>query len=278
MFSAAKNQKQKNQNEKEQPDRRAATTTRPRRSVPLQQPAVPPPAPSTPNIFQSSDQSVDHLRVAYQGRNLTCELTAGRHPILTGSWEFEVLVDGRCIDSSNEADSAVWENNCWEENIDVSYSEMQLDLKSGIQIQRQMLLARRDRFAFLADVIVLPGDVAATYRCKLKLADQLVGQSAADVREVTLCRAPRSVARALPLSLPEWRRQPGGELNATDGLTMSQPIVGRRGHVAMFIDLDPRRLRRQLTWRQLTVAESLQIVPREVAAGYRVAEKMIEIL
>src|SRR5262249_27676705 len=33
---------------------------------------------------------------------------------------------------------------------------------------------------------------------------------------------------------------------------------------------DPRRQRRPLTWRRLTVAENLGIVPRDVATAYRI--------
>jgi hypothetical protein len=36
------------------------------------------------------------------------------------------------------------------------------------------------------------------------------------------------------------------------------------------MDLDERRLAAPLTWRQLTVAEKMQTVPRDVAVAYRV--------
>jgi hypothetical protein len=38
----------------------------------------------------------------------------------------------------------------------------------------------------------------------------------------------------------------------------------------LFLDLKPRRMRRPLTWRQLTVAEGLEIQPNDAAVGYRV--------
>ena len=38
----------------------------------------------------------------------------------------------------------------------------------------------------------------------------------------------------------------------------------------LFFDLRARRMTRPLTWRQLTVAESLKTQPPEVAVGYRV--------
>jgi hypothetical protein len=232
--------------------------------------AAEPESAKSPCILQSTDTSTDRIQVAYQQRHLQCELSAGKHPLLMGPWHWEVIVGKRSLDSSDEVDSACWENTCWEQNIDVSYVEMQLDLPSGLQIQRQILLARRDRFALLADVVAIPGDVDSVYRCRLTLGDQLSSVPAAEGREITLFKGRRAVARVLPISLPEWRRQPSGELKADDGLTLTQPLPGRRGHVALFIDLDPQRIKRQLTWRQLTVAESLQIVARDIAAGYRI--------
>ena len=37
----------------------------------------------------------------------------------------------------------------------------------------------------------------------------------------------------------------------------------------MLFDLKPGRSKRERTWRQLTVAESLEIVPHDVAVGFR---------
>ncbi len=38
----------------------------------------------------------------------------------------------------------------------------------------------------------------------------------------------------------------------------------------LFIDLNPKRSTKERTWRQLTVGEMLDIVPPDVAVGYRV--------
>jgi hypothetical protein len=233
-----------------------------------QQAATPAALPAS--IFQSPDEAPDRIQVSYQQRDSRFELAAGRHSLLAGTWHWELRVGDQPLDSSTEIDSACWENNCWENNIDVSYAELQLDLPSGLQIERQILLARRDRFALLADVVKIPGNVDSFYRSRFPLSDQIRCVLATDTREIILYNGRRAVARALPISLPEWRRQPGGEFQALDGLTLTQPIAGRHGHVALFIDLDPQRIKRQLTWRQLTVGESLQVVPREVAAGYRI--------
>jgi hypothetical protein len=81
------------------------------------------------------------------------------------------------------------------------------------------------------------------------------------------------LAQVLPLAMPEWRAvQHDGELKATaEGLELRQNATAGRLFAPLFIDLDRSRFRRRMTWRQLTVAQSLAIVPPEVAAGFRIA-------
>jgi hypothetical protein len=62
------------------------------------------------------------------------------------------------------------------------------------------------------------------------------------------------------------------ELDPSDrsGLLLRQHTSGPNLACPLFLDLLPRRYKRQRTWRQLTVAESLAICPRETAVAYRV--------
>ena len=50
----------------------------------------------------------------------------------------------------------------------------------------------------------------------------------------------------------------------------SNNVAADCGCSPLFIDLDPQRLGKKLTWRQLTVAEKLVIQSHDVAVGYRV--------
>ena len=56
-----------------------------------------------------------------------------------------------------------------------------------------------------------------------------------------------------------------------DGLELCLAKAGQRLYAPLFIDLDRRRFRRRMTWRQLTVAEGLKPVSADVAVGFRVA-------
>ena len=57
---------------------------------------------------------------------------------------------------------------------------------------------------------------------------------------------------------------------AERSLELRQRDQSARLFAPLFIDLAPRRLSHELTWRQLTVAQDRKIEPRDVAVGYRV--------
>ena len=72
----------------------------------------------------------------------------------------------------------------------------------------------------------------------------------------------------MPLALNEWRQDRShGEFG---GSGLRQRLVGTGLYAPLFIDLDPKRLRKPRTWRQLTVGEQLHLVRRDEAAGFRV--------
>jgi hypothetical protein len=74
------------------------------------------------------------------------------------------------------------------------------------------------------------------------------------------------------LALPEWRAgAANGSLADNQGrLTLAQAGDGENLLAGLFIDVDPTRIRKPLTWRQLTVAADREIVAADVAVGYRV--------
>jgi hypothetical protein len=83
----------------------------------------------------------------------------------------------------------------------------------------------------------------------------------------------KALAKVLPLALPEWREDMRvGELAATGSrLELCQAGKEQRLFAPLLLDLDTARFRRRLTWRALTVAESLAAIPSDRAVGYRVA-------
>ena len=91
-------------------------------------------------------------------------------------------------------------------------------------------------------------------------------------KPATACCAMVSArAAVMPLALPEWRADPRcGSLVGENGhLTLTQECTGRALCCPLFFDFDPKRAEKERTWRQLTVAEWMEVMPRDVAVGFR---------
>jgi hypothetical protein len=185
----------------------------------------------------------------------------------SGAWDTQVRANGQILQPRG-----AWEHVCWESNDEIDYLELSLQLADEVTVERHMLLARRDRFLLVADAV--SGIQLATfeYRATLPLAAGTTFQGEVETREGSLVVDKRARARVLPLALGEWRaaRARGNLRAGTRGLELVQTAEGQGLFAPLFVDLDPRRIKKPLTWRQLTVAEDRAIVPADVAVGYRV--------
>ena len=208
---------------------------------------------------------------AYSDQAVRIELEAGRHTLIAGNWDWEIRIDGVRTEPLGD-----WSEVCWISSRRCDYLELEIKLSAGLRLQRQMLLSREDEFLFLADVVLGPTATSAKpheleYLARLPLGAGISAATGSETRELVLSsHKPR--AMVLPLALPEWRVDPrGGILHEVAGcMELRQLTRGGALLAPLWIDLAPRRFRRPSTWRQLTVAEQLQIQPHDVAAGYRI--------
>ncbi len=209
----------------------------------------------------------ERLAVIYAGREVRSELVAGRDVLWSGRWDLEIRVDGR-----RAAPVSDWREAVWFSDEDVDYLEVEADFEHGLIVQRHLLLARDDGFLIAADSVMGTEPRRIEYCGRLPLAAAVRFAPAEESHEGYLCTRKRR-ALVLPLALPEWRVEPdpGRLCQESAGLALRHSIEGCSLMAPLFFDLDPKRLRRPCTWRRLTVAEALQIVPRDVAVGYRVA-------
>jgi len=211
-------------------------------------------------------RSGDRLAVRYDGPVVRMELDCGRDVVFRGAWKTCVTVAGE-----QRVPRGAWEEVCWESDDEADYLELEIELDSGGRIQRQILLARQDRFLYLADTVLGGADVDLTYRASLPIGPAIRFQAEKENWEGLLVGSkPRGLV--MPLALPEWRIAAShGALEASD-THLQWNCQSAHGNLVfpLFIDLKPRRMTRQRTWRQLTVAQARQIQPAHVAVGYRV--------
>ena len=206
------------------------------------------------------------LTIAYGGETMRAELEVGGEVLFSGPWTSEVIFDGKLLSPTCD-----WEEVCWMSDEDADYIELEIELTEGYRVQRQILIAREDDCLFVADVVLGERSGRLEYRTTLPLVEGCRFEPAEEHRDGFLVGKKRR-ALVLPLALPEWRSDRRiGELTTTEtGLQLSQTAEAARTYAPLFFDLHPRRLTKPSTWRQLTVADQREIVPRDVAAGYRV--------
>jgi hypothetical protein len=207
------------------------------------------------------------LTVLYPDATCRMELSCGKDVLWSGVWTLNVQLDGEPL-----LPASPWDAVCWVSDDDADYLELEIELAEGLRVQRQMLLARRDRFLLLADAVLSERPAEIGYRGALPLSAATAWREACETREGVLAGGkPR--AMLVPLALPEWLADcRGGELVATAaGLELRQAATGRALWAPLFFDLDRGRLGKPLTWRSLSVAEAHVVQPPDVAVGYRVA-------
>jgi hypothetical protein len=215
-----------------------------------------------PSWLRGSPQLV----VASEHGCMRTELNCGEETVWSGTWDHEIRIDGQTLDQPS-----AWEETCWSSDDDVDYQEFQADLSDGWVLQRQIMLAREDHFLLIADALLGPREANIEYRCGLPLAGGIDFRPAEETHEGFLVGR-RRLGLAMPLAFAEWRtaRAPG-TLGIHEGrLQLSQTCQARRIYAPLFIDLRRKRFKRPLTWRQLTVAERLEVVPPGTAVAYRV--------
>jgi hypothetical protein len=208
------------------------------------------------------------LAINYSGGNLESELTSRERVLWSGSCAPQIRIGGQDAASIN-----CWEEVCWFADDDVHYLEIEAELGGGWKTQRQFLLARTDALLLVADAIIGPATAQLEYLCEWPLPPDLAFDPAEDTCEGALHADGRRWANVLPLALPEWRSDArrSGSLQATaGGLSYRISRRAQRLYVPLVVDLEPWRIKRELTWRQLAVGHDLLPQSPEVAVGYRV--------
>ncbi len=105
------------------------------------------------------------LAVMYHHRGLSTELCSRGHVIWSGDSLPQVTRNNQLL-----APTSDWEEVCWESDRDMDYIELEMELANNWRIQRQMLLARKDGFAFIADAVLGSSIVSIGYRQPIPLA------------------------------------------------------------------------------------------------------------
>ncbi len=195
---------------------------------------------------------------------------AGGIRLLSGEWDV-IIHKGK---ERLETDVG-WSDVCWFSDDDVDYLEIESAVEGRCRIQRQMMLIREEGLMFFSDTLLADEKGHWSIQSSWELGTEIEVRSNAKTHEAELLHGSDKKERCgllLPLALPEWRRQPSrGKLYGESGkLILHQEVDGDRLYCPMV--LSSRKLSRPtaFTWRNLTVAQDLEIQPSHVAQAYRV--------
>lgn len=216
------------------------------------------------------DKSSARLLVDYSTPEMRIELESAGRTLLSGSWTSETTLDGKVLDPVDD-----WEQQCWHSDDECDFLDLTLELAAGVRLERQLFLGKEDGFLIAHDVLHGPEDAVCEWRhtSAMPLANGYTFAGEGETRDGQLLDAkgnPRSAI--LPLALAEWRteRRFGELAMANQHLTLTHTARGARLSSPLWFDLRSRRASKPRTWRQLTVAASLEVAPSDVAVGYRV--------
>jgi hypothetical protein len=183
----------------------------------------------------------------------------------------EISINGQQLNPVSE-----WEAVCDHVDKSVEYLELEMNFESDVVLQRQICLARNEQFLYLADVVLSKSVERIDYSQVFSLPPSIGVLEETETRELYLCEGGPVRALLMPLAMPEWRSARSdhsltqGKSGSGNRLTLSQSALCQNLCAALFIDLNPKRSCKPRTWRQLTVAESLEIVSSDVAVAWRV--------
>lgn len=206
------------------------------------------------------------LIVDFHHRRIRAELIAG-HVLLGGEIRHDIFCNDQAVHPASD-----WEVVCWHSDQDGDFLELECELDNGTTWQKQFLLARNELFLLISDVLLDSDTSQWRLESGWDLGRDIGFGTSREHREVFLTRKAKTVAAALPIAQPEWRQERSDSTFEVDGssLVFRQSGAGGRIYAPLFVDLDPQRCRKPLTWRQLTVAENLEIVPPSQAAAFRI--------
>lgn len=190
-------------------------------------------------------------------------------PLLAGEWKAGVELNQQAQLQLDE-----WSEVCWFSDEDVDYLELEAKFGQHARVQRQALFFREDRLLLLADALLCDQPGEWSFSSRLPLAAEVSFEPAKKTNEGFLV-SPAGRSLAVPMHLPEWRREA-----AMGGLTLDgdvlvahsqthSPAPAPRLYTATLVSLCNSHAKKPFTWRRLTVGEDLRIVGAEEAVAFR---------
>ncbi|WP_283430322.1 hypothetical protein [Neorhodopirellula lusitana] len=207
----------------------------------------------------------------YSGEDVRVEIVGGKPIVLSGTHQTMIQIDGETVHPCGP-----WESTCEYSDDDVHMIELEQRFDGDVVLQRQWMLVRDDRCVMVSDAVLTnrrDGEVPEIVcSSRLPLADGMEVIEDEETREIILADGKKKRCMVLPLAAGEWRVGPSACQVSTseDGHLVVQTRGRGKLYSPIWLDFQPDRFGRKRTWRTLTVAENLAMLPAHVACAFRV--------
>jgi hypothetical protein len=205
--------------------------------------------------------------VAFDDRKLLTDISVKRGPLVSGDVTPFVTINGQLAEFSSDISEV-----CWHSDDECEYLELEVKLGSGWRLQRQYLFSRDDLFLWVADVLLGDEPAQIEYSCPWPISAACQAVPELETRDMAFAINDKIQSSVMAANAAEWRvSRSNCELELSDvGLLHRFETEAKAAYIPLFFDLDKKRAKQERTWRQLTVAEQLDITSPDVAAGFRV--------
>ena len=190
--------------------------------------------------------------------------------IISGDWDVEILRNQEPLQTD-----VSWQEVCWFTDDDVDYLELECEVEGVCKIQRQAMLMREEGVVYFADALIAQSPEKWSVKSTWTVSDDIQLRSEPKTTEGKLVHAGnvnQTAALLLPIAMPEWRRSPNHSKMACNGtiLSLQCETYAKNLYNPLVMSLRGIESTPAFTWRQLTIAEELEIQPREIAEAFRV--------
>ncbi len=190
--------------------------------------------------------------------------------VLSGDWDIKLLRKQQPVPID-----VSWQEVCWFSDDDVDYLELECAVEDVCKIQRQVMLMRDEGIVYFADALIAEESDDWSIESLWTTPNDIRLHSEPKTTEGKLVRSgneEQTAALLLPVAMPEWRRSPSNaKMGFNDStLFLQSSTQSKNLYSPLVMALRGNERPQAFTWRQLTIAEELQIQPRNVAEAYRV--------
>ena len=208
----------------------------------------------------------DSVVLNWPSRETSLHLAPLGTPLISGSWESRITINGKLVSESPE-----WTCSCWFTDDEAAFAELEADPTDSLHLVRHVMLSLKDRLAVVCESVTCSdAEAEIQFESRLPLAADPLAVTNSITRELVL-HANCVSTRVVPAWLEDDRIQHAlGNCDKQDNQLVSSASGAGGVTVPLVFDWHPERQSMDADWARLTVTEDRVRSSAQQAAGFRV--------